>query len=421
MPEFWDLTSPDKARDLFSGHLPNLKSAVQVIQTVHSLGRVTAEDIRAPHPLPEFPRSSMDGYAVRAGDTPGASDAHPVSLSLIGEVMMGKAAGLVIKPGQCALIHTGGMLPEGADAVVRLEDTATAGAAGVKILRAVEVDGNVLRAGEDVTEGEIVIPAGRRIRPAEIGGLMALGITRLRVAARPRIGILSSGDEIVPPHRRPRPGQVRDINSHSLAALVSEAGGEPVLYGIIPDDPQVLRKAATHALAGCAMLLITAGSSVSARDATPRVIQSLGAPGILVHGINIRPGKPTVLAVCDGKPVVGLPGNPVSALVVARLFVAPVIGKMLGLPLDKPGPSVRARLAADIPAQDDREAWIPVRLLRRSGQADLGAGDEPLYDADPVLFKSNFIFSLAAADGLLHIPAGATSLQAGKTVLVSLL
>lgn len=414
MPEFLTLLPPDEGRALLLSHLAGGEVGSEPIDVISALGRVTAEDVRAPHALPEFPRSSVDGYAVRARDTFGASESLPAYLTLIGEVPMGAAPPFSLQSGECALIHTGGMLPENADAVVMLEYTqvaaATPGAAAeIEVLRAVAEGENVIRVGEDVAAGAVILPRGRLIRPAEIGGLMALGILSLRVAKKVRVAILSSGDEIVPPSQRPLPGQVRDINAYTLGALVRKSGGEPVFYGIVPDEKSALQAVAARALAECDMVVITAGSSASTRDMTAEVINSLGAPGVLVHGINTRPGKPTILGVCAGKAVIGLPGNPVSALVNGYLFVAPVIEKLLGQPADRPRPYVQAQLTINLPSQAGREDWWPVRLV------STGEGE---YLAEPIFGKSNLIFTLAAADGLLRIPPAATGLSAGEMVRV---
>jgi molybdopterin molybdotransferase len=324
---------------------------------------------------------------------------------------MGAAAGFILERGRCALIHTGGMLPEGSDAVVMVEHTQTSRPEEVEILRAAASAENVLKVGEDVTEGQQVISAGTRLRPAEIGGLMALGFLDVFVARPPRVGIISSGDEVVSPDFEPGSGQVRDVNAYSIGALVQQAGGEPVRYGIVPDREEALRTAAFRALDECDLVIITAGSSASTRDLTAVVINSLGQPGVLVHGVNVRPGKPTILAVCQGKAMIGLPGNPVSALVIAGLFVVPAIEACLGLRQTFLRPAVSARLTLNLPSQAGREDWIPVRLLQTS--------DGLL--AEPVFGKSNLIFSLARADGLIRIPADATGLPAGEMVTVTLL
>ncbi|HET9588852.1 MAG TPA: molybdopterin-binding protein, partial [Anaerolineales bacterium] len=315
MPEFLTLLPPDEARALLFSQLPGPILDSESIDVSSSLGRVLAEDVIAPHPLPDFRRTTVDGYVVRARDTFGASDSLPAYLELIGEVPMGDAPAFELGTGQCALIHTGGMLPAGADAVVMLEYTQTARENEVEVFRAVAEGENVIRVGEDVAEGQIVQAKGGLIRPAEIGGLTALGILKVSVVRKVIVGLISTGDEVVHPSQSPRPGQVRDVNSFTLAALVEKSGGIAKGYGIMPDQFEALRDAAANALSECDMVLITAGSSASTRDMTAEVIRSLGEPGVLVHGINTRPGKPTILGVCNGQAVIGLPGNPVSALV----------------------------------------------------------------------------------------------------------
>jgi molybdopterin molybdotransferase len=291
----------------------------------------------------------------------------------------------------------------------------------IEIRRAAAEGENVIHVGEDVKEGQLVIPRGSLLRPAEIGGLAALGFDVLRVVIRPKLGLISTGDEVVPAEQRPSPGQVRDVNTYSLASLIERSGGEPVRYGIVRDNFEELLAIARQALEACDALIITAGSSASARDMTAAVINTLGAPGVLVHGINTRPGKPTILAVCGGKPVIGLPGNPVSALVNGYLFVDPVVERLLGA-LPRPRPSLLARLSVNLASQAGREDWWPVRVVRDFG-AELGGGAESglKYLAEPIFGKSNLIFTLAAADGLLKIPADATGLEAGALVVVWLL
>ncbi|NWG35969.1 MAG: molybdopterin molybdenumtransferase MoeA [Chloroflexi bacterium] len=422
MPEFLTLLPPDEARSLLLSHLSPPTPDPEPISVANALDRILAEDIRAPHPLPEFERTTVDGYAVRAQDTFGASDSLPAYLTLVGEVPMGDAPAFEIGAGQCALIHTGGMLPAGADAVVMLEYTQRTSDESlesmanieIEIFRAVAAGENLIRIGEDVAEGELLLPKGTRLRPAEIGGLMALGITDLRVVRKVRVGLISTGDEVIDPSRRPRPGQVRDINSYTLSALVEKSGGVAKRYGILRDQFQALKEAAAKALSECEAVIITAGSSASTRDMTAEVIRSLGEPGVLVHGINTRPGKPTILGVCGGKAVIGLPGNPVSALVNGYLFVMPVIEKLLGA-LPKPKAAVQARLTVNLPSQAGREDWWPVKLTLNRPSSIVH------YDADPIFGKSNLIFTLAGADGLLRIHPDATGLSAGEIVEVILL
>ncbi|MFZ6030863.1 MAG: gephyrin-like molybdotransferase Glp [Chloroflexota bacterium] len=409
MPEFLQLLLPDEARRAWLAAFTATPSPERVL-LASALGRVVAVPLRAVHPLPAFPRSTVDGFAVRAADTYGAGESLPAYLTVHAEVPMGAAPAFPVAAGRCALIHTGGMLPQGADAVVMLEHAQVARADEIEIQRAVAVGENVIQQGEDVAAGDVVIPAATCLRAAEIGGLAALGITELDVVRRPRVGLISSGDEVVPHDANPAPGQVRDVNTHTLAASIRQAGGEAIPYGIAPDRLEALQAMAARALAECEAIVITAGSSASTRDLTATVIDRLGSPGVLVHGINVRPGKPTILAVCDGKPVVGLPGNPVSALVIAELFVRPMLDVLLGL-APQPRSFIPAQLALNLASQAGREDWVPVRLeMAASG-----------WLAQPVFGKSNLIFTLSRASGLIRIAPDATGLQAGESVAVFLM
>lgn len=422
MPEFLTLLPPDEARDLLLSHLLEPEVVPERIDVISSLNRVLADDVLAPHPLPEFQRTTVDGYAVHAQDTFGASDSLPTYLTLIGEVPMGDAPSFELDAGQCALIHTGGMLPRGADAVVMLEYTqqikpregSDARLGEIEVSRAVADGENVIRIGEDVAQGQLVLSKGTLVRPAEIGGLMALGILVVNVARKIHVGLISTGDEVIEPGQSPRPGQVRDINSYTLSALIEKSGGAAKSYGIVNDQFEALKETSAKALSECDVVIITAGSSASTRDMTADVIRSLGEPGVLVHGINTRPGKPTILGVCNGKAVIGLPGNPVSALVNGYLFVVPVIEKLLGA-LPKPKATVQAELTVNLPSQAGREDWIPVKLVINDRSPVVH------YNAEPIFGKSNLIFTLASADGLLRIHPDATGLSASELVDVFLL
>jgi molybdopterin molybdotransferase len=413
MPEFLELLPPDQALQRLLDHLRPQRMAEE-IPLAEALGRVAASPIVAEEPLPAFTRSSVDGYALRAEETYGASDGLPAYLHLQGEILMGVEPGFELLPGSCALVHTGGMLPGGANAVVMLEFTQLSRIDEIEILKSTAIGDNVIYAGEDVSAGDKVIPQGKRLRPAEIGGLAALGKTRVSVILKPRIAIISTGDELVSPEKQPASGQVRDINSFSLGALIADAGGVPVDYGIVVDREDELLHTAERALIDCDGIVISAGSSASSRDITSQVIHSLGEPGILVHGINLRPGKPTILAVCNYKPVIGLPGNPVSALVVAQIILTPMIKHMLGCESGRPLASVSARLTINLPSQAGREDWVAVRLEidHESSSVD--------YRAIPVFGKSNLIFTLVRADGMFRIPPEVTGLSAGETVHVFL-
>jgi molybdopterin molybdotransferase len=301
------------------------------------------------------------------------------------------------------------MLPVSADAVVMIERTQAVGVDEIEVLAPAASGENVVQVGEDVRRGDEILSAGHRLRAQDIGGLLAAGILSVEVAVPPHIGLLSSGDELVPPEVEPTQGQIRDINAHTLAALVTEAGGEPVLLGIARDELGDFRAKARRGFEACDALVITAGSSVSTRDLTVEVVEGLGKPGVLQHGLAVKPGKPTIIAVCEGKPVLGLPGNPVSAFVVARQVLVPLIWRFLR---EKTGhkASVRAVLSGNIASSSGREDTIPVRLVEQEGR---------LF-AEPVFGKSNLIFTLVNADGWVTIPLDVTGLKAGVEVDVCL-
>jgi molybdopterin molybdotransferase len=411
MNEFLRLLPPSQALHRFLEHITDdMRLSTEKIPTGEALGRVLAQDVLAESPLPSFRRSTVDGFAVRASDTFGASPSLPAYLSLAGEVPMGGEAQTPVAPRQAEVVHTGGMIPDGADAVVMVEDTQTPRQGEVEVMKPAAVGQNVLQVGEDVQPGEAVLSFGARLRPQEIGGLMALGVIEVVVSKRPRVGILSTGDEVVPPGQTPGPGQVRDVNSYMLGALVERSGGIPRSYGILPDQRARLLEAARLAHGQSDLVIIAAGSSVSTRDMTADVIQELGAPGVLVHGIAIKPGKPTILAQAGRVPVIGLPGNPISALVVAGLFVPPVLARLQGVAGPELTPHVTARLTMNVASEAGREDYFAVRLI--------ASPDGWL--AEPVFGRSNLIFTLVRAHGLVRIAPEATGVGAGEAVQVRL-
>lgn len=416
MPEFFNVLPPAEARALLLQHLTVILPP-ETIPTESALGRVTAKAIFSPQPLPAFRRSTMDGFAVRAADTFGASGSLPAFLSVVGEVPMGRSAAVDLRTGEAVIVHTGGMIPQAADAVVQVELTQVIGAGviteppfEIEVFKAVASGENVLQVGEDVQEGEEILPMGHLLRPQDLGGLMALGITTVDVSRRPRVAILATGDEVVAPDQETAPGQIRDINSYSVAGQVRKAGGLPLLGGIIRDEFKALESAARDALAGADMLVMSAGSSVSVRDKTVEVIERLGKPGVLFHGVATRPGKPTIVGVVGTKPVLGLPGNPVSAMIQFDMFGTPAIYRLQGLNYQPKQGSVWARLSQNIASQSGREDYVPAKLHE---------SDEGLI-ATPVFGKSNLIYTLVNADGLIIIPLNKGGLAAGERVEVRL-
>jgi molybdopterin molybdotransferase len=407
MPEFLKLLPPEKARDSFLKSLPRGNFPVIEISTEQSLGYIVASDILAPHPLPNFPRSTVDGYAVSSSATYGASNNLPIYLKVIGEGKMGQKNIFKLEHDQAVLIHTGGMIPTRADSVVMLEDTQKISNEEIELRKATAPGENILSIGEEINIGEIVVSSGKKIRSIEIGGLKALGIDKIEVRPKPRVGIISSGDEIVDGEVEPQIGQVRDVNSFLMSSLIDQWGGQPIQYGIVKDDLQELTGVAKKAIKECELLIITAGSSMSTRDITSRVINLLGDPGVIVHGVNIRPGKPTILAVCSGKAVIGLPGNPVSAYITANLFVKPVI-EFIIQENRKEKPTLKAQLTLNVPSKAGREDWIPIKITQVESELL----------ATPLFIKSNFISSLIKADGLICIKANITGLESGEIVEV---
>ena len=409
MPEFFNVLASDAAFQALKPMLPPTIGA-EVVATTDVLGRVTAEDILSPEDLPAFARSTMDGYSVRSRDTFGASEGLPAYLDLVGEVPMGVESDVRLGVGQAATAYTGGMLARGADAVVMVERTQTLDDTAIEVLRAVAPGENVVQVGEDVRKGEPILSKGSVIRPQDIGGILALGITSVAVNRKPLVGIISTGDELVPPDQKISPGQIRDINSYTISALVEQSGGKPKRIALVSDDFEAQRQAAVEGLSTCDALVFSAGSSVSSRDLTADVLSSLGEPGVIVHGISIKPGKPTVVGAVDGKPLFGLPGNPVSAMVVFDLLVRPTIYHLSGCKTVPPQSTARATLARDIPSVAGREDYVPVRL----------EGDEDHVSAEPVFGKSNLIYTLVKSDGIVKVPLDKSGLYAGETVDVRL-
>ncbi len=409
MPEFFNVLAPSDALEVLKQRL-SLTIRQEPLNTAEALDRVLAEDIHSPEDLPAFPRSAMDGFAVRAQDTFGASEGLPAYLDMVGEVPMGPAQQVRISLGQAAGVHTGGMLAQGADAVVMVENTQRVDEATIEVVRPVAPGENVIQVGEDVRTGEPILERGHLLRPQDLGGLLALGITGIKVAPRPMVAIVSTGDELVEPAQKPGHGQIRDINTYTISALVARAGGIPLPLGIVPDDYEAQREAARRALDQGDILLFSAGSSVSVRDMTADVINGLGEPGVLVHGISLRPGKPTILGVVEGKPAFGLPGNPVSAMIVFDLLVRPTIFLLSGHRQPPALQTVNARLLRDIASAPGREDYVQVRLAEGEGGLC----------ADPVFGKSNLIYTLIRADGTVKVPLDRSGLYAGEEVAVLL-
>jgi molybdopterin molybdotransferase len=393
--------------EALAGFRPARRTPVETVALAAAHARAPAEPVRAPHDLPGFARSTVDGYAVRAADTFGASEGLPSYLDVAGAVAMGTAPDVAVAPGVAVAIPTGGAIPPGADAVVMVEHTQEAMAATIEVVRPAAPGDGLVRADEDAAADAELVPAGRPLRAEDLGLLAAAGVTELRVHARPRVAIVSTGDEVVPPDTADLAiGQVRDATAVALGALVRDAGGAPEPQGIVRDDRAALSAALRDAVGSADIVVVSAGSSVGARDQTAAVVAELGEPGIWAHGIALRPGKPTLLADCGDVPVLGLPGNPRSALVVFRLLGMPVVRLVGGVTQPPPEPSTRARLARDVPSAAGRLDIVQVAV-------DDGV-------ASPLFGASALLSILTAADGYVVVPDEATGLPAGSEVDVTL-
>lgn len=413
MPEFLELLTPEEGIGKLFHEIEIGDLQSEIIATERGLNRIIARDVFSDDDIPAFTRSTVDGFAVKSRDTFGASDVLPALFEVIGEISMGKPATFQPGKGQACLIHTGGMLPAGSDAVLMVENTQYSNASEIEVYKSVPAGENIILKGEDVTKGALVLPKGTRIRASEIGVLMALGLTEIEVYNLPSVGILSTGDEIISPDKKPDLGQIRDINSYSLSAIVEKFGGVPKYYPIIPDKKNDLIKILKRAHDENDLVIVTAGSSASIRDLTAEAINELGSPGVLVHGINVRPGKPTILGYVSGKPIIGLPGNPVSAFVVAHLILRKIMPKLRGEINPPISHSIKGVITINVPSAAGREDWVPVKLIDREINGRIMV--------EPIFYKSNLIFTLIHAIGLARIAPDVTGLEANSEVEIILI
>mgnify|MGYP002623459851 FL=1 len=417
---FFRVVSTDEARRQIASLAP---VASEFVSVADADGRVLAADLRAREDMPHFDRANMDGYAVRARDTFGASASVPAYLDLAGVVEMGRSARRRLGRGQAVRISTGGMLPPGADAVVMVEytdeiegnalETHRSGRC-VEVQRGVAPWENVMRAGDDIARGSTVFRSGRRLRARDLGALAGIGLHRVRVHRRPRVALVSTGDEIVPPDARPKPGQVRNINALSLQAMIREAGGTVTDFGVVRDQRDELEAALRRGLDDYDLVILSGGSSVGTKDIALEVVQSFPRSEILFHGISVAPGKPTILARARDKPILGLPGHPQSALLIFEIFGAPLLRRIGGESAEsvfEARRSVRATLTRNVASKPGREDYVRVALE--------AAADG--FRARPMAGKSGAVFNLVQADGLVCVPASAEGLDEGTTVDVRLL
>ena len=394
-----------KIKESSRGVLPR----VTVKPLSEALGATLAEAAAAPEDVPGFDRSTVDGYAVLADDTAGAGESLPCFLKIVGEVEMGKPAPCSIRHGECAYVPTGGMLPPGADAVVMVEYCDRFGDS-VAVADAVSPGRNVIWRGEDIKAGQNVLEAGCKLRPSDIGVLAAIGKEQVKVWEGPKIAVFSTGDEIVPPGREKlETGQVRDINSNAVAAMATQAGFRVTATGIIPDVEERLRETLKQAMAENDVVVVSGGSSQGVKDMTERVIGSISSPGILSHGLAVKPGKPTIIGWDDASATlfIGLPGHPVSAMIVFDSVLLDWWRQATGQTVRRP---MVAKLDRNVMGSPGRETYQPVRLQLTSEG----------WLAEPVFYRSGLISALAAADGFFVLERNREGLSAGEQVLVYL-
>lgn len=380
-------------------------TAAEIVSIEEALGRVLFEDIYADEFVPGFDRTTVDGLAVIAADTFGCSDTMPAQLTFKGEIRMGEQMSAPIIPGECAGISTGGMLPQGADAAVMVEYTEDYDDGMRYVFKPVSVKENVVKKGDDVYPGKLVLSRSTRLAPKDIGALAAIGKTQISVYKRPIVGILSTGDEIVDIEEKPKGAKMRDVNTHLLFSAIKACGGQPLALGIFKDDKTVLSNAVKNALPQCDILLISGGSSAGEKDLTVKIIGDQGK--VFLHGIAIKPGKPTIIGAIKDKPVFGLPGHPVSAYFIFHLIVRQVICS-----LNDTSPVQYSRqgiLGANIPSNHGREEYLPVRFAQQADGTVL-----------PIPLKSGLITLLSEADGFIRIDRDCEGLRKGDEVQVYL-
>ncbi len=414
------VVSREDALKTLEDHFIVQVSSREIIHISHSLGRILAEEILSPENIPQFDRSTMDGYAVRSADTFGAAESRPALLTIVGDILMGTMPKRGIGKGETMKIATGGALPQGADAVVMFEQTQPVDTHSIEVVKSVAPLENVIQTGDDIKKEEIILSSGHCIRPQDMSALASVGITRISVFEKPQVAIISTGDEIVPSDTIPAPGRIRDSNSYNLEGLVLLAGGVPVKRGIVPDDYARLRETLEAAIKDCSLVLMTGGSSVGTSDLTAKVINDSGQPGVLVHGVSIKPGKPLIvgLIVTQGKqvPIFGLPGHPAAVSICFELFVKPLLIRMSGK-VSRPALDdassyrvVKAKLSRSISSNPGREDHVRVMLENKDGQ---------LW-ARPVFGASGLISTLVKAIGTVVVPMNEIGVEAGVEVDVRL-
>lgn len=405
--ELLNVITLEELKKLIDKQFESYTLETEIIDVSDAAGRALAADTASKVTVPSFRRSTKDGYAVVSSDVSGASDTLPAFLKLRGEILMGHSSDFQIKPGEAAYVPTGGMVPDGADAVVMIEYIEKLTDDEISIYRPAAVKENVIAVGDDIQSGSVVLKQGRRLSAADLGVLTSIGLSRVEVYKKPLVSVISTGDEIAGPDEEINPGQIRDINTYTISAAAEAIGCSVINRMVVRDDEQLLRDALETCREESDIVFLSGGSSVGVKDYSQKVIDSLGAPGVLCHGIAFKPGKPTIVADAGGKPVIGLPGHPVSALVVFGI----VAGRLVNLMNRSEQPVerwVEAVLTENVNGAPGREAWQMVDL-RPSVDG---------FEAVPVHGESGLITMLAAASGAVRIPLNTEGYSKGTVVRV---
>ncbi|MFH1861106.1 MAG: gephyrin-like molybdotransferase Glp [bacterium] len=419
---FLNIKTTAETIDILYKHFAPIVQVIESIPILESNNRVLAQDVYSSEDIPNFNRSTMDGYSLNARDTFGASSSMPAYLNIAGDVLMGEATSLRLKSGEAARIPTGGMLPEDANAVVMIEHTHEIDSKTLEVQKPVGIWENTVRIGQDIKKQGRLFSKGKLLRAYEIGALAAIGQTRVDVYQRLRVGIISTGDEIVPAHALPKIGQVRDINSLVIGSKLLELGAIPEFYGIVQDKAELIHDAVLTCVEQNDVVLICGGSSVGTRDFVVDTLSSIGE--VLVHGVAMRPGKPTIIAQIKDKPVIGLPGHPASTTIAFLVLVQPLLAHLQNTTLSQW--HLTATTSRNIPSQPGREDYVRVKIKSIQANAeymihDTGFSSDTKYLAEPIFGPSGLIHPIFEANGLIKIPIDCEGLNKGEETRVMLI
>ena len=411
--KFLDLESTERFWEIVKDELDVKPKKKETVKFKNSINRILAENIQSNENLPAFDRSTVDGYAVKAKDIQGVSQSLPAYLELIGSVKMGEKTEIEIDDGQAAYIPTGGMMPKEANCVVMIEQTENISDDMVEIYKTAGVGENIIKKGEEIKKGEIILKKGHHIKPRDMGVFAGLGITEFEVYNKPRVAIISTGDELISPEKEMKFGEIRDINTYTITHLLSETGAEVTQAGIVEDTFEKIKTAIQKYL-DFDLILVSGGSSAGLKDVTVDIINELGDPGVLVHGLKVKPGKPTILGKVDDTPIMGLPGHPGSAWMITNKFVLPLVKLLSGEykadnildDIAKNQITQRAILNRNLSSDKGREEMIPVKLIK----------DKKQITAEPLLGKSSFMRVFIESDGYLVIKAAQEGLEKGQAI-----